>query len=612
MDPRSSARRLTPVSRKTGVDDDRVARSRVRFLTSEAMEPDAVRDAILTSWWRSQQARVPPDHIDLPYFEDRNLDTPLINSADPVLRKLGEQLEGQPISLILTDPNGVVLTQHTGDRDLQQHLDRVALVPGFSYGERFVGTNGIGTALEDGRPTHVFGHEHYAEHLETLACAGVPIHHPVSGKVVGAVDLTCWRKDAGRLLIALARTTAEQIRQSLMTNTSLRELALFQAYLQACQHTTGVVIAFNDDIVMLNDSARQLLDPCDQSVLLGHARQALAERPRDTAVLALPTGSRVRLRCRRVFGACDSDIVGGVLTVQLVEPEESRPAPDASVPLFLPGIVGSAPAWLRCCHDVDAGYRAGEWLALAGEPGAGKSAVARAVHQRRDPAGRLLTVSATRSSGTAWVDALADELRQDAPRAVLIRYVDRLPQTTAHSLAGVLGGLRESGSDSTAPWVVVTLSSDADAGAALAPLLALFPRTVEVPPLRHHVDDLRELVPFLLSKLGHADRLTCSPTTMHLLMRASWPGNVTQLFNLLKQIVRHRRAGTIRPADLPARYRTAARRSLNRLESIERDAIVQSIEDAGGNKSKAAQLLGMSRATIYRKIHEYGIVLPER
>ena len=43
---------------------------------------------------------------------------------------------------------------------------------------------------------------------------------------------------------------------------------------------------------------------------------------------------------------------------------------------------------------------------------------------------------------------------------------------------------------------------------------------------------------------------------------------------------------------------------------MERDAIVQSLLDAAGNKVKAANSLGLSRATIYRKIHEYGIVSP--
>ncbi|MFD1044418.1 GAF domain-containing protein, partial [Kibdelosporangium lantanae] len=229
--------RLRPVP----ADDHGLARTRVRFLTAEEVRPDQVRDPILASWQRSRLSSVPADRIRLPYVNDQNMDTPLIRAAEPVLARLGEQLDGQPVSLILTDPNGVVLTQHTGDPDLHRHLESVELAPGFSYGEQFVGTNGIGTALADGRPTHVFGHEHYAENLENLACAGVPIHDPISGKTIGAVDLTCWREDAGQLLVALARTTAEQIRQALLGNSDVRELALFQAYLKAVEHVDVAV-----------------------------------------------------------------------------------------------------------------------------------------------------------------------------------------------------------------------------------------------------------------------------------------------------------------------------------------------------------------------------------
>ena len=139
-----------------------------------------------------------------------------------MLRNLSQQLKGQSVSVILTDPTGLVLSRLTGDGELERHLDRVLLAPGFSYAEKFVGTNGIGTALEVGGPTHVFGHEHYAENLEELACAGVPIHHPVTGRLAGAVDLTCWRKDAGSLLLTLAKTTAEQIRQALLADASAR------------------------------------------------------------------------------------------------------------------------------------------------------------------------------------------------------------------------------------------------------------------------------------------------------------------------------------------------------------------------------------------------------
>jgi sigma-54 dependent transcriptional regulator, acetoin dehydrogenase operon transcriptional activator AcoR len=117
-------------------------------------------------------------------------------------------------------------------------------------------------------------------------------------------------------------------------------------------------------------------------------------------------------------------------------------------------------------------------------------------------------------------------------------------------------------------------------------------------------------VPFFLARLSQHGRLVCSPEAMQLLVRSSWPGNTEQLWQVLRRVVQHRRTGSIHPNDLPPECRTVSRRLLSPLESMERDAIVQSLLDADGNKVKAARSLGMSRATIYRKIHEYGIVAP--
>jgi transcriptional regulator of acetoin/glycerol metabolism len=133
---------------------------------------------------------------------------------------------------------------------------------------------------------------------------------------------------------------------------------------------------------------------------------------------------------------------------------------------------------------------------------------------------------------------------------------------------------------------------------------------VELPPLRHHIEDLQELVPFFLAKLSQQARLACSPEAMKLLLRSRWPGNIEQLWDVLKRVARHRRSGTIHPADLPPECWTVSRRLLSPLESMERDAIVQGLLAYQGNKVKTAESLGMSRATIYRKIHEYGIVIP--
>src|SRR5258708_6240125 len=275
-----------------------LAQPRERFLPREPVEPHQVRDPILASWWRSREWNVPADHIELSYVRDPDMDTPLTRSAMPVLRHLRENVEGQPISVILTDPAGVVLARLTADHDLERHLDGVKLAPGFSYAEELVGTNGIGTALEGGQPAHVFGHEHYAENLEDLACAGVPIHHPITGKTIGAVDLTCWRKDADPLLVALVKTAADQITQALLARSSAQELELLQEYLRACRRTNGIVLALNNDVVMMNDRARQVLDPGDQAVLLGQAGEALGTGRAGAVQGGLPTGLTARMYCR--------------------------------------------------------------------------------------------------------------------------------------------------------------------------------------------------------------------------------------------------------------------------------------------------------------------------
>jgi transcriptional regulator of acetoin/glycerol metabolism len=142
-----------PASSPPKTSRDRLAEARIRFLQAEDVDSGTVRKPILASWWRSRQWHVAADHVDLDYLHEPDLETRLARSAAPVLNKLHEELSGQPISVILTDADGLVLARMTGDRDLERALDGIKLAPGFSYAEDRVGTNGIGTALEAARPT---------------------------------------------------------------------------------------------------------------------------------------------------------------------------------------------------------------------------------------------------------------------------------------------------------------------------------------------------------------------------------------------------------------------------------------------------------------------------
>jgi transcriptional regulator of acetoin/glycerol metabolism len=583
-----------------------VARARTLFLVDEPVAAGAVREPILASWTRSRLFHVRPDHLDLPDETGVDDDTLLARAAEPVLLQIADLFATEPVSVILCDSDGVVLSRRTGDSGLEQHLNRVWLAPGFSYAERFVGTNGIGTALEARGPAQVFGHEHYVERLEDLACAGAPIRHPVSGKVLGVVDLTCWRRDAGPLLVATAATLTRRVEEMLLEQSGQRELAVLNDYLVACRRNRGAVLAVGQDLLMMNDRARELLDPADQEPLLAEATVALAAGRRHPLLIDLPSGRSARVHCRPTVTG--KGVVGGVLDVQLISSvPSSAPAALPVATAALSASVGSGAAWLKCRATVDRHLQAGEWLALEGEPGSGRETIARAAHQSRTPAARLRVLAAA-DPGPEWIAHVAEELALSGG-TVILTDVDLLPRPLLAELADVLEPYRET-TDSERPWVVATVRTvDGEPGPELAAVLSCFPRTIPVPPLRHHVEDVAELVPFLLARSGHA-AVSCSPEAMRVLTHNRWPGNVDQLVAVLRKVVARRRSGVIGVRDLPPECRVTSKRVLTPLESLECDAIVEALVDASGNKVEAARRLAMSRATIYRKIRDYGISVP--
>jgi len=565
------------------------------------VEEGTVRDTILASWTRSREWDVATDSVELSCEITTEPDSPLVRAAAPIMADVADQLAGEPVSLILTDADGVVLDRRTGDTALNQHLNKVWLAPGFSYAERFIGTNGIGTALEGRGPAQVYGHEHYVDHLADLACAGAPIWHPVNGKLLGVVDLTCWRPDAGRFMSTAVARIAGQIESVLLDQSGPRELALLHDYLTACRRGRGAVLAVSPDLVMMNDSARALIDPSDQVTLIAGATEALRSGRR-LLLVDLPSGAVARVHCRPSWS--DRDTAGGVLTVQLAAPEIARPRQGPTPPTSSQLAVGSGVLWMKCCQAVDRHFRNREWLVLEGEPGVGKSTIARATHQRRTPAAHLRLLDAD-DYGPRWIAEIIDELENGGGTLVL-SHVDRLPPDGLQALVDALEPHRES-TDPERPWVVVTVGPG---GLDSSALLESFPRTVVVPPLRHHVEDVAELVPHLLARLTRGSDLTCSSEAMRVLMRHRWPGNVEQLYQVLRKAVARRRSGVLAAADLPPECRAITRRVLTPLEAIECDAIVNALLDNDGNKAEAARHLGVSRATIYRKIRGYGISTP--
>ncbi|WP_327389818.1 sigma-54-dependent Fis family transcriptional regulator [Mycolicibacterium stellerae] len=564
-------------------------------MTAGALRADAVAPGVLNSWRRSRDLQVHPDRVELPFVREPDTDTPLTHAAAPVLRRIAEDLSAQAVSVVLTSADGVVLDRIAADSKISRTLDNVRLARGYSYAEEFAGTNGIGTALETGQPVFIQGSEHYVGTLGRLACAGSPIREPVTRRVVGVIDLTCWAKQADPLLFVLAKSAGSQIEDRMRAMNNETETALLDAYLKQSRRYPAGVLAIGGDVVLMNPYLRQALNAADQTALLDHAAEMTRTSFTTTTVASLPSGASVKISAaQRIAVGVRSDSVVFHVSLHITE---SAPARGRQP---IPRLAGRSSSFRRSSQQVERCYRDREWVVIEGERGSGRTRLGQAVAQFVTPE-RTIRILRAESFETADDFVAEFEAETDsADFAVIVANVDELADDALEPLAAVLQTRAGRG------WIAATTSTERSSPLVDMLVLPFFTHTVTVPALRHRIEDLEELVPMLLNELTR-DEVRMDREAMRQLSKLPWPGNVAQLRNILAETVSRQRSGIIGVEKLPAECHSLTRRKLTRLEAMERDAIVRSLSENDGSKADAAEALGMSRATIYRKIKDFGI-----
>jgi transcriptional regulator with PAS, ATPase and Fis domain len=150
--------------------------------------------------------------------------------------------------------------------------------------------------------------------------------------------------------------------------------------------------------------------------------------------------------------------------------------------------------------------------------------------------------------------------------------------------------------------------------------------SITLPPLRERRSDIPMLAQYFLDRLAEGENIKFTAAAMKLLMRYDWPGNVRELENCLCRAVTLGDRKTIDESDLsPAllhgsgtsKTESAAPEvddasSTVALDELERLTIQRVFEKVGGDKTKAGELLGISRATLYRKLKRYQISATQR
>lgn len=582
-----------------------IATARADFLEGTESTLRGVPGHIAASWRRSASSGVRPGEVSTTYRDDLDLGSRLVHSARPVLERLIAQLDGIPMCVALTDNHARLLARRDTSSWVGRLLDRVSFAQGFDFAEGQVGTNGVGTVLESGESVYVVGAEHFVENLHSFACAGAPIRDPFTGRIEGVLDISCLSDHATPIMHSLVRSSAGEIERNLLMDRNLVQQALFDAYTRVDARSREAVLAIGPRVVVANPAMHALVEPADLIALCDHVRFVVGHRASVDDRLDLPSGLTVRLRGSAI--AVGSELAGMVAVVSLPrEPGGTTFTATAPASTELVVNAGSAspgtgsstnPAWRAAASTVEGALREGRRTLVLGEPGSGRHTLLAELYASVRPASRVVTL---RPDAAAEPAVLAARLARPGSGLLVLRDVDRLTPDAVDALVLALGAGPAGQAD-----LAATASPDWDA--THHPLLGLFAASVTVPPLRARTGDLGELVARLLARIAPHRDVRLSSEAMRVLGRYDWPGNVSELADVLTAALHRRPVGRIEVGDLPASCQSAPRGELRAVDRVERDAIVGALRDSGGNRVAAAAALGLARSTLYRKIRQYGI-----
>jgi sigma-54 dependent transcriptional regulator, acetoin dehydrogenase operon transcriptional activator AcoR len=593
----------------------KVAEARVGYLSTGDADPGAVSDFVAASWRRSRGAGVAADGGEVPYIGDIDISSRLVRCSQPIIDRLIDATEDIPLSIALSDNKARVLTRVDTTRTIGLLLDGISLAPGFDYAEGHIGTNAVGTVLEAGLSAHIVGPEHFHERFQAYSCSGAPIHDPMTGHIEGVLDLTCLTEHSTPMLHSIVRSAANDIEQSLLNDRSLRQQALFEAFLRVDSHSKSAVFAIGGRVMMANALAQSTFDPVEQRMIAHHARYLMESRSAAEDEIELPGDRLAHLRGMRV--SAGSEIAGIVVEVHDAQERSARRsrgirdttrrtrrADGSSVASSRVGALGQdshSPLWRRACSEVAEALKKNESLLVIGEPGTGKFTLIATTFHHIHPGSRTIELDANDITH----ERIAKEtLETSVPTVFILR---RLQDLTPEGVTKAQTFLSETGRSEPLVCVAATVSESFLDTGPVRDLLPHFQRSASVPPLRHRIDDLPALTRQLLAKNSHGRSTSLNATAMRTMARYTWPGNLRQLDDALRTAIGHRPVGEIQPEDLPGYCCQTSGRTLSALESIERDAIIQALREAGGNRVQAAATLGIARSSLYRKLKSFGI-----
>ncbi|MDR1519445.1 MAG: sigma 54-interacting transcriptional regulator [Planctomycetota bacterium] len=640
-----------------------IIKAKYRFLLNLPIPEGVVRKEILESWRRSKNFGVNPDNVDKSVIAPDELSRRIAERrtfydiAVPFIESLSAFTLDSGFLTTLCDEEGYIL-RLIGNPGILSRSTADALVEGCNRSERRLGTNGVGTPLETGKPIQVFSQEHFYSVRVNWVCSGAPIFD-AQDRIIGVFTIIGADDKVSFHTLGMAVAAAEAITRQLkmkaaydFTDTIRNHMNIMTEYVPSgllLLNGGMAVKQANNRAAGLLGFERDELNTLTFQQLFGN--NAVEARELETGFsdkqVTIQRHGRIMNISLSLIVASNGTYVATFERMETLHKKISR-ITGSQARFSFADVLGNSPIHKNAVEQAKTAAKTNSTVLLLGESGTGKELFAQAIHNasdRRDGSFVAINCGALPKSlvhselfgyeGGSFTGARregrAGKFELANGGTIFLDEIGDMPFDVQASLLRVLQNrevVRIGDNRARKIDVRVIAATNLDLHAAIENhtfrgdlyyRLNVF--NIHIPPLRNRVADIPLLADFFLGKyseLAGGAIFGFKKEVYDWMERHRWPGNIRELENTVERAINIAQSGWIGLESLPfvsmiddgapdATHKAAAFSGTRSIRITERNQIEETLRITGGNITKAAEMLEISRRTIYRKIEKYGL-----
>ncbi|MGO9138592.1 MAG: sigma-54-dependent Fis family transcriptional regulator [Syntrophales bacterium] len=626
-----------------------------------------MRREIYESWRRSKKWKVNPNLTVAPIIlEDQKLSRRmkkygnLLSISRPIMEDIYSLVIGGGFIVSLSDPEGILL-EIVGDKVAQEKAQVVNFVPGASWAESMVGTNGMGTPLYLDKPTQVSRAEHYCLYFQKWAGSGAPIHDP-SGKISGVLGICGPFENVHSHTLGIVVTAVNAIESQLKVENTMSSLSLADHYKNTiiesisegliALDSEGIITHINEVIASLFDirkeellnrnllsiiskknsafhniiNKKEIVTDLEMNIVTDHGKIAGLITTRPIIIRGATMGTLLLFK----------DIARARRLVQHLAGKETK--------FNFSDLIGKDHKFLETVELARTASGSNSNVLLLGESGSGKDIFAQSIHnassRKNGPFVALNCAAMPRELIASELFGYVEGAYTGARRGgkpgkfelasggtIFLDEIGEMPLELQTTLLRVLESrtiTRVGGSEVIPVDVRIIAATNRDLSSAV--LMGHFRQdlfyrlnvfSIHMVPLRDRKNDLNLLVDHFLktisAKLNKSTIKNVSPEVMALFTRYNWPGNIRELQNIMERAINICSGEVLLPEYLSRELSGFEEPEvLKAKDHYERDLICSFLSQYHNNISRVAKSMGIARTTLYRKLRKYKLSIPSQ